>query len=97
MWLEEFEKEINTLTNNEECFNFNESLRTDYEGGCKSKYLFKLEKRNFQQKIISRLQTANGLITDFKDILEEERLFYLSLNASRDNKYFPCEFINNVN
>ena len=59
--------------------------------------VFLIIKKEFAAKKYFQVQTANGPIKDFKDILEGERLFYLSLNASRDNKYFPCEFINNVN
>ena len=59
-------------------------------------YILRGINNNFQQKCISRLQTANGPITDSKDILEEERLFYLNLYASSVKEDFPCEFIKKV-
>lgn len=49
-----------------------------YEDGEKgSKYFLNLEKRNFNNKVISRLQMANGnIIENPKEILKEQKLFY---------------------
>ena len=55
------------------------------EGERNTKYFFNLEKRNYQQKCISRLQGENGIIiNDAKCILEEERSFYSRLYTSNN-------------
>ena len=54
------------------------------EGERNTKYFFNLEKRNFQQKCITRLCTEKGIISDAKAILEEERSFYSNLYSSNN-------------
>ena len=53
------------------------------EGERNTKYFMNLEKRNFQQKCIRRLQINSEIITNEKKILQEERLFYKNLYSSK--------------
>jgi len=51
-----------------------------YEDGEKStKYFYNLEKVNKAKKSITRLQSSSGILTDSKDILNEEVRFYKQL------------------
>ena len=58
-----------------------------YEQGEKStKYFLNLEKQNYNSKVISRLQLADGSIeTDAKNISKEEANFYKKLFTKSDN------------
>ena len=67
------------------------------EGERNTKYFFNLEKRNFQKKCISRLRTENGVVTDAKGILEEERSFYnrlYSSNITGARSFAPVDELN---
>ena len=78
-----------------------------YEHGEKSsKYFLSLEKRNHNNKVISKLVRDDGAdVTDQKEILEMEKNFYKTLYKSRNNydtcpveivsDYFPS--ISNIN
>ena len=51
-----------------------------------SKYFLNLEKRLYNKKVISKLQVSDDkIITDPKEILEEEQKFYTKLYTSPDN------------
>ena len=67
------------------------------EGERNTKYFFNLEKRNYQKKCISRVQTENGIITDAKCILEEERSFYLRLYTSNNTGVSSFPLIDTLN
>ena len=67
------------------------------EGERNTKYFFNLEKRNYKKKCISRVQTENGIITDAKCILEEERSFYLRLYTSNNTGVSSFPLIDNLN
>ena len=55
-----------------------------YEEGEKpSKYFCNLEKRNYINKTISKLQCNNNMITDPKCILKEQKNFYQNLYTSK--------------
>ena len=64
-----------------------------YEEGEKStKYFFNLEKRNYNSKNLDRLVLQNGdLITDHKQILEEEKRFYQKLYTTTKNNTLTGE------
>ena len=66
------------------------------EGERNSKYFMNLEKRNFQQKCIRRLQTDKGIITEEKHILNEERLFYKNLYSSKGITSDSLKFVDNL-
>ena len=55
------------------------------EGEKSSKYFLNLEKRNFNNKRINKLQLEdNSMITNDKDILNEEKLFYSNLYTKKN-------------
>ena len=55
------------------------------EGERSSNYFLNLEKRNYNNKTITKLKTINGkILTDRKAILEEQQSFYSKLYSSRD-------------
>jgi len=59
-----------------------------YEEGEKStKYFYNLEKANRDNKTISKLQSDRGILTDSREILEEEVKFYKKLYTSNSNEY----------
>ena len=68
------------------------------EGGEKnSKYFANLEKRNYESKIIHKLNINDTIITDPKDILNEQMKFYESLYEKRNlpgtqYDFFPDDF-----
>ena len=66
------------------------------EGERNTKYFMNLEKRNFQKKCIRRLQTDNGVITNEKMILEEERLFYKKLYSAKEISHDLLKSLENL-
>jgi len=59
-----------------------------YEEGEKStKYFYSLEQSNREKKTISKLQSPHGILTDSREILEEEVRFYKKLYTSNINEY----------
>jgi len=63
-----------------------------YEEGEKStKYFYNLEKFNKSKKSITRLQTTQGLLSDSKDILNEEVRFYKKLYTSSTKNLSKCD------
>ena len=68
------------------------------EGGEKNtKYFSNLEKRNYESKIIHKLNVNQTTVTDTKDILEEQKIFYEQLYDYKEQKqsdydFFPDDF-----
>ena len=61
-----------------------------------TKYFFNLEKRNYINKTIQQLINDKGdAITDFKEVLAEERSFYKSLYSKNHTVYDNINEINN--
>jgi hypothetical protein len=61
-----------------------------------TKYFFNLEKRNYINKTIQQLINDKGdTITDFKEVLAEERSFYKSLYSKNHTVYDNINEINN--
>ena len=67
------------------------------EGEKNTKYFANLEKRNYQQKCIFRLQSDKGIIFESKKILEEERTFYANLYSSCNNLLYNNSLLTNLN
>ena len=71
-------------------------VRWHEEGETSSKYFLSLEKRQYNRKNISRLKIDNGdIITDNKDILKQQQLYYQQLYTSRNIDYYD-ENISNI-
>ena len=61
-----------------------------------TKYFFNLEKRNYTNKTIQQLINDKGdTMTDFKEVLAEERSFYKSLYSKNHTVYDNINEINN--
>jgi hypothetical protein len=61
-----------------------------------TKYFFNLEKRNYINKTIQQLINDKGdTITDFKEVLAEERSFYKSLYSKNHTVHDNINEINN--
>lgn len=61
-----------------------------------TKYFFNLEKRNYINKTIQQLINDKGdTITDFKEVLAEERSFYKSLYSKNQTVHDNINEINN--
>ena len=56
------------------------------EGEKNSKFFASLEKKKAESKIISRLNIKGTIITDQKDILNEEKSYYENLFSKKDLK-----------
>ena len=57
------------------------------EGERNSKYFASLEKKKAESKIISRLNIKDKIITDQKDIINEEKSYYKNLFSKKDLKH----------
>ena len=79
---------------------FRSKVRWIQEGKKLTKYLFNLEKKNFNKKVISELRMADGHVTvNESQIMEEVTLFYENLYTSTNNgtnEDFQ-EFTTNIN
>ena len=52
-----------------------------------TKFFCNLEKHNYTSKIIPKLETNNGkIVTDQHEILNETKIFYEDLYASKDSQ-----------
>ena len=78
----ELERELEYDTNGA---NLRSKVRWYEEGEKPSKYFFNLEKRNFNNKVINKLNVNDELINDPKEILREEKKFYENLYTSSNN------------
>ena len=65
-----------------------------YEQGEKpTKYFLSLEKQNFQNKAIAKLETAQGVITETEDIKEHAKNYFQNLYTSKNVKDVELEDI----
>ena len=62
------------------------------EGERNSKYFASLEKKKAESKIISRLNIKDKIITDQKDIINEEKSYYKNLFSKKDLKHSSYNF-----
>ena len=62
------------------------------EGEKNSKFFASLEKKKAESKIISRLNIKGTIITDQKDILNEEKSYYENLFSKKDLKNTSYNF-----
>ena len=65
------------------------------EGEKNSKFFASLEKKKAESKIISRLNIKGTIITDQKDILNEEKSYYENLFSKKDLKNTSYNFFDN--
>ncbi|XP_061165600.1 uncharacterized protein LOC133174502 [Saccostrea echinata] len=56
-----------------------------------TKYFLSLEKRNYINKTVNKLVTANGVVTGQSDILSEIERFYKALYSCGDNNLYDVE------
>jgi exonuclease III len=57
------------------------------EGEHNTSYFLRLEKHNYSNKLISRLEVGGKTITDSKEILKAEKLFYENLYTQNEIEY----------
>jgi hypothetical protein len=96
--LEDCNLELETIRNKKATGAIIRSRAVWYEQGKKStKYFCNLENRNYITKSIQKLEKEDGtIITDIKDILEEQKIFYETLYTNRDNNDSLDELINSL-
>ena len=101
---EEIEKRINLLENELKTFYEKKTEGAMIRAKAKwlkdaeknTKYFFNLEKRNYINKTIQQLINDKGdTITDFKEVLAEERSFYKSLYSKNHTVYDNINEVNN--
>ena len=61
-------------------------LRWYTQGEKPTKYFFELEKRNYENKLLSYLETAGGQVNDQEKIREEMKIFYERLYKKRQTE-----------
>ena len=101
---EEIEKRINLLENELKTFYEKKTEGAMIRAKAKwlkdaeqnTTYFFNLEKRNYINKTIQQLINDKGdTITDFKEVLAEERSFYKSLYSKNHTVYDNINEVNN--